>query len=51
MHIPPGFNTVTPYLFVDGAPRFIELLFQGPGVYDPCGNIWWISQRLDDGPY
>jgi PhnB protein len=21
------------------------------GVRDPCGNIWWISQRLVDGPY
>ncbi len=128
MHIPPGFNTVTPYMFVDGAPRFIEFLIQGlggietgrhmngdrianaqvrlgtstvmvsesvpdfpampasyylyvenadaamekaitagaiqimavadmpykdrqGGVKDPCGNIWWISQRLEDGPY
>ena len=21
------------------------------GVRDPAGNIWWISQRLSDGPY
>lgn len=21
------------------------------GVIDPCGNTWWISQRLVDGPY
>lgn len=21
------------------------------GVVDPSGNIWWISQRLEDGPY
>ena len=21
------------------------------GVKDPFGNIWWISQRLVDGPY
>jgi len=21
------------------------------GVVDPCGNLWWISQRLIDGPY
>lgn len=21
------------------------------GVRDPCGNIWWLSQRLVDGPY
>lgn len=21
------------------------------GVQDPCGNLWWLSQRLVDGPY
>lgn len=21
------------------------------GVVDPCGNLWWISQRLVDEPY
>lgn len=21
------------------------------GIKDPCGNIWWVSQRLVDGPY
>ncbi len=21
------------------------------GVVDPSGNIWWISQRLEEGPY
>jgi PhnB protein len=21
------------------------------GITDPCGNIWWISQRLDPKPY
>lgn len=21
------------------------------GIRDPCGNLWWISQRLVDGPY
>ena len=21
------------------------------GVRDPCSNIWWISQRLVEGPY
>jgi PhnB protein len=21
------------------------------GVKDPCGNLWWISERLVDGPY
>jgi PhnB protein len=31
MHIPPGFNTVTPYFFVEGADRFIDFLVQGLG--------------------
>ena len=128
MRIPPGFNTVTPYLFVDRADQLLTFLVHGlggtellrhmngdrianaqvvigtstvmvseastafpamPGSYyiyvenadesmsraiaagadkiidvsdmpyqdrqggvrDPCGNIWWISQRLIDGPY
>lgn len=21
------------------------------GVVDPAGNIWWVSERLEDGPY
>lgn len=128
MRIPPGFNTVTPYFFVEGAERFIEFLVQGlggietgrhmngerianaqvhigtstvmvseassgfpampasyylyvenadesmikaiaaggteimaiadmpykdrqGGIRDPFGNLWWLSQRLIDGPY
>src|SRR5512139_499297 len=128
MRIPPGFNTVTPYFFVDGADRFIEFIVRGlggeeidrhmngarianaqvrlgtstvmvadaipeypampasyylyvenadeamqkaiaaggtkimdvddkpygdrqGGIRDPFGNLWWISQRLVDGPY
>lgn len=128
MRIPPGFNTVTPYLFADHAERLLAFLVNGlggteilrhmdgdrianaqvvcgtstvmvseaspsfpamPGSYyiyvenadesvtraiaagatrivdvsdmpyqdrqggvrDPCGNIWWLSQRLVDGPY
>jgi PhnB protein len=31
MRIPPGFNTVTPYFFVQGADRFIEFLVRGLG--------------------
>ncbi len=126
--IPPGYNTVTPYFFVEGAARLIDFLVQGlggteidrhmkgdrianaqvmlgtstvmvadatpdypampasyylyvdnadavmaqavatgatqimavanmpyndrqGGVKDPCGNLWWISQRLVDGAY
>lgn len=129
MYIPDGFNTVTPYFFVDGAERFVDFLkaaFDGRelgrttrpdgrianaqirigtstvmvseapaqykamrgayylyvenadaameraiengavlemevgdmpygdrqgGVVDPFGNIWWLSQRLEQGPY
>lgn len=128
MRIPPGFNTVTPYVFVEEAPRFLHFLVHGlggteigrhmdgdrianaqvrlgtstvmvseaspafpampasyylyvenadaamgravaagatvvmdvadmpyedrqGGVRDPCGNLWWLSQRLVDGPY
>lgn len=128
MRIPPGFNTVTPYFFVDGAAGFIDFLVGGlggseidrhmdgerianaqvrlgtstvmvseaspqypampasyylyvddadaameraiaagaaqimavnnmpyddrqGGVRDTHGNIWWLSQRLVDGPY
>lgn len=128
MRIPPGFNTVAPYLFSDDAPRLVQFLVEGlggvevlrhldgdrianaqvrlgtstvmvsqastafpampaslylfvedadasmasalaagaakvmdvsdmpyqerqGGVRDPCGNIWWLSQRLVDGPY
>jgi len=128
MRVPPGFNTVTPYFFVDGAARFLGFLAQGlggieigrhmngdrianaqvrlgtstvmvseasaafpamhasyylyvenadeamataiaagataimdvanmpygdrqGGVRDAWGNLWWISQRLIDGPY
>lgn len=126
--VPPGFNTVTPYFFVQEADRFIEFLVRGlggvelarhmngerianahvqlgtstvmiseatinspamsssyylyvdsadetmqtaidaggakimevqdmpysdrqGGIRDPFGNIWWVSQRLIDGPY
>lgn len=124
MFIPPGFGTVTPYYFVDNAPRFLEFLVNGlggeeisrhmngdrianaqvrlgtsmvmlseaspeypampasyylyvenaeraiaagatkimevadmpyqdrqGGIRDPFGNLWWISQRLVEGPY
>lgn len=129
MNVPEGFNTVTPYLIVDGADHFIRFLvnaFDGKelgrttddddrivhaqvrigsstlmiseaskdykatsaayylyvddadavvsraldqgaslemavddkpygdrqgGITDPFGNTWWISQRLDEGPY
>jgi PhnB protein len=129
MYIPPGFGTVSPYIFADGAERLVTFLVDGlggeevlrtagpdgaiansqvaigtstimvseaggrfapsqasfylyveeadaamaralaaggklvmeagdmpygdrqGGVEDPCGNIWWISQRLVEEPY
>lgn len=128
MRIPPGFGTVTPYFFVEGAAGFIDFLVHGlggeeilrhldggrianaqvrlgtstvmvgessasypampasyylyvadadeamaravsagaeaimpvadkpygdrqGGVRDAWGNLWWISERLVDGPY
>jgi PhnB protein len=128
MRIPPGFSSVTPYFFVEGAGRFLDFLVQGlggvevsrqmngdrianaqirlgtstimvseasagfpamaasyylyvenadeamslaiaaggtrimdvadmpyndrqGGIKDPFGNLWWLSQRLVDGPY
>jgi len=31
MRIPPGFNSITPYFFIEGADRFIDFLVQGLG--------------------
>lgn len=31
MYLPPGFNTVTPYFFVEQAERFIAFLVDGLG--------------------
>jgi PhnB protein len=129
MYVPPGFATVTPYIFAEEAGRLVDFLVEGlggaetcrsilpdglianaqvaigtatvmvseaggpfpasrasfylyvedadaamtralaagatlvmevgdmpygdrqGGVADPCGNIWWISQRLVEAPY
>lgn len=32
MTTPPGFATVTPYMFVDGAPAFLDFLIDGLGA-------------------
>ena len=34
MRIPPGFSTVTPYFFVDGADRFIQFMVRGLGAVE-----------------
>jgi PhnB protein len=36
MYIPPGFNTVTPYYFVDDAESFVAFLVEGLGGQETC---------------
>lgn len=43
MYIPPGFNTVTPYMFASGADRLIGFLVEGLG-----GEELHRSLRPDD---
>ncbi len=39
MYIPPGFNTVTPYFFVEDAEAFIEFLVEGLGGVETCRSM------------
>lgn len=39
MYIPPGFNTVTPYCFVENAERFVMFLVQGLGGIETCRTM------------
>jgi len=39
MYIPPGFNTVTPYCFVNDAESFIAFLVQGLGGEETCRTM------------
>jgi PhnB protein len=39
MYIPPGFNTVTPYFFVENAQRFVTFLVQGLGGVETCRTL------------
>lgn len=39
MYIPPGFNTVTPYFFVDHAEAFVGFLVQGLGGVETCRTL------------
>jgi len=39
MYIPPGFNTVTPYCFVNDAESFIVFLLQGLGGEETCRTM------------
>lgn len=39
MYVPPGFGTVTPYFFVDGAERFVEFLVHGLGGVEKLRSL------------
>ena len=39
MYIPPGFNTVTPYFFVDDAETFVRFLVLGLGGTETCRTM------------
>jgi PhnB protein len=39
MYIPPGFNTVTPYFFVERAEEFIAFLVAGLGGEEVCRTL------------
>jgi PhnB protein len=39
MYIPPGFNTVTPYYFVNDAESFVSFLVQGLGGEETCRTM------------
>ena len=39
MYIPPGFNTVTPYFFVQNAETFISFLINGLGGAETCRTM------------
>lgn len=39
MYIPPGYGTVTPYLFVRDAPAFIRFLIDGLGGQELCRTL------------
>jgi len=36
MYIPPGFGTVSPYIFADGAERLLTFLVEGLGGRESC---------------
>lgn len=39
MYIPPGFNTVTPYFFVENAEAFVSFLVNGLGGTETCRTM------------
>ena len=39
MYVPPGFGTVTPYIFADDAERLVRFLVQGLGGAETCRTM------------
>ena len=39
MYIPPGFNTVTPYFFVEAEEAFVAFLLKGLGGRETCRSM------------
>jgi PhnB protein len=39
MYIPPGFNTITPYYFVEDAESFVSFLIHGLGGEEACRTM------------
>lgn len=39
MYIPPGFNTITPYYFVEDAESFVTFLSRGLGGEETCRTM------------
>ncbi|MBR0566893.1 VOC family protein [Azoarcus sp. L1K30] len=54
MYIPPGFNTIAPYFFVDRAEEFVSFLVNGLGGKETCrtmrpnGDIQNVQVRIGD---
>jgi uncharacterized glyoxalase superfamily protein PhnB len=51
-HIAAGFNTVTPYLTIQGVPAFIEFLkaafgaVEGSRMLDSSGQVWYADVQI-----
>lgn len=39
MYLPPGFNSITPYFFVDRAEAFVRFLIDGLGGAETCRTM------------
>ncbi len=43
---PQGYNSVSPYLVVDGASATIDFLTTRGGFRDAIGTTWWIATKV-----